>query len=71
MIRILISEAAYAAIGGSAVEEQRQCGANRYGAAPAGMVAIFLPIPVVEALGAMRQPGESMSDVVIRFVEAM
>jgi hypothetical protein len=39
-------------------------------AAPTAVVAIFLPIPVGRALDAVRERGESQSDVIVRYVEA-
>ena len=66
MIRLLITAAAFEAIAGCPPSgPQKPCG--RYGAAPAGMVAIWLDVPVVEALRANRWQGESMSDTIIRF----
>lgn len=69
MIRILITEEAFAAIGGGDLEAQRTAGVNRYGPAPAGMVPVFLATPVVEALNAGRGPGETTSDVILRTVK--
>ena len=69
MIRILISEAAYAALGGDDLVAQRTVGVNRYGAAPEGMVPVFLATPVVDALNAGRGPGETTSDVILRTVK--
>jgi hypothetical protein len=71
MICILISEAAYAAIGESgSVEERRDDGAARDGQAPKGMVVVWVLRPVVEALNAMRQPHEGLSEVIVRYAEA-
>lgn len=70
MIRILITEAAFNAIGGGDLEAQRLCGAERYGVPSEGMVPVFLPIPVIEALEQMRQPGEGWSGTIIRYAEA-
>jgi hypothetical protein len=74
MIRILITEAAFAAvastIASSLTESQREveAGAGRFGDTPAGMVAIFLPQPALDGLSAMRGPGESYSDAILRAV---
>jgi hypothetical protein len=70
MIRILISHAAFAAIGGTdpALQKARD-GSGRYGAVPEGQVAIWLAKPVLEALRAARGQAESYSDVIIRFVK--
>ena len=69
MTRILMSEAAYAAIGESGSVEEQRDDAARNGQAPKGRVAIGLLRPVVEALIAMRQPHEGLSDVIIRYTE--
>jgi hypothetical protein len=70
MTRILITDAAYAAIGGTDLATQRaEDGSGRYGSAPEGKVAVWLPKPVLEALRAARGQGESLSDVIVRFAE--
>lgn len=68
MIRILITDAAYAALSGGhgPSDEQRHTGAGRYGQAPAGYAAIWLLEAVIEALRAAREPSESYSDVILR-----
>lgn len=67
MIRILISDAAYAAIAGRAPSaDDRQSGAGRYGPAPAGFAAIWLLPAVIELLRASQQPSETYSDTILR-----
>lgn len=67
MIRILITDAAFAAIAGRGPSaDDRQSGAGRYGHAPAGFAAIWLLTPVIEALRAAREPSESYSDTIVR-----
>jgi hypothetical protein len=66
MIRILITEAAFAAIGGGDPDAQRESGAQRYGHAPKGFLPIWLAPEVVEGLARQRGPGESYSDVILR-----
>jgi hypothetical protein len=66
MIRILITEAAFAALGGSDPAEQRTSGAWRYGAPPAGMVPMFLLEETLDQLTHARGAGESYSDVILR-----
>jgi len=67
MIRILITDAAFAAIAGrDPTADDRQSGAGRYGAAPAGYAAISLLTPVLEALSAAREPSETHSDTILR-----
>ena len=65
MIRIAITPAAYAALAGVSpgnvgVERER---------AESGDVSIWLPPAVVGRLKAMRGPGESYSDVIIRLAK--
>ena len=64
MIRIAITEAALAAIGeilpeGAVLRIDRR----------RGQCFIHLEEAIVARLGAMRAPGESMSDVILRLVE--
>lgn len=67
MIRILITDAAFRAIAErDPTADDRQSGAGRYGAAPAGHTAIWLLPAVVDALRAAREPSESYSDVILR-----
>ena len=54
MIRILITEAALLAIGGDVASQKAQDGSGRYGAAPGGYVAIWLPTAACEALRAAK-----------------
>jgi hypothetical protein len=74
MIRVLISEAAFAAIastidGAASADQQRNTGAGLFGSCPAGMVPVFLPKEVVNAFHAMRHRGESLSAAIERFVQ--
>jgi hypothetical protein len=70
MLRILITEEAFAAIGGGdAKAQESEAGVERYGAAPAGSVAIWLHKPVVDALKGMRNQGESLSDTIVRYAK--
>jgi hypothetical protein len=72
VIRILITEAAFDVAattllaGAASLEEQLKVGAGRYGPPPKGMVPIFLPTPIVEALKANRLPGEGYSETLLR-----
>jgi hypothetical protein len=71
VIRILITTAAFAALGGTDAAAQRaEDGSGRYGAAPEGQVAIWLEKPVLEALRAARGQGESLSDTILRLADA-
>lgn len=71
MIRILVTEAAFAAIGGTDPASQTAAdGSGRYGSAPQGQVAVWLATPVLEALQAARGPAETYSDVIVRLAQA-
>lgn len=64
MIRLLITPAAF-----DAVADTLPLGSVGYERQPdaKGEVAIWVDVSVANRLGAMRQPGESMSDVILRF----
>ena len=71
MTRILITEAAFVAIAGCKPDASQivQDGSGRYGSAPEGQVAVWLPPPVLEALRAAREQAETYSDVILRLAE--
>jgi hypothetical protein len=64
MIRISITEAALVAIAKTLPEEAVLHVDRRH-----GQCFIHLKEEIVDRLGAMRRPGESYSDVILRFVE--
>lgn len=72
VIRILITEAAFNVMaatlltGAASLTEQLKVGAERYGPPPDGMVPIFLPKPIVEALKTSQLPGEDYSETILR-----
>jgi hypothetical protein len=73
MIRVHITPGAFKAIaarvpGAADIDQQRQSGSSLFGVPPAGMVPIWLPKEAVNAFKAMRKRGESISDVILRFV---
>jgi hypothetical protein len=73
MLRVLVTEGAFAAIadmvpGAADADQQRLSGSSLFGVPPAGMVPIWLPKEAVRAFNAMRKRGESVSDVILRFV---
>jgi hypothetical protein len=70
MIRILISHAAFEALGGTDLASQMaEDGSGRFGSAPEGQVAIWLAKPVLEALRAARAQAETYSETIIRLAE--
>ena len=70
MTRILITEAAFFAMGGTDIAAQKADeGAGRYGSAPEGQVAVWLATPVLEALRASRAQAETYSETIIRLAQ--
>jgi hypothetical protein len=66
MIRLTITPAAYAAI----VATQPSSAGHERNTAPNGEFYIWLEPQYVDRLRAMRKPGESYSDVILRTAEA-